>query len=142
MAANTPRDIRERLQVLLEDNEPYLKRSIEPFSLARQPNTVTDHAYTIEMERVREDSLTAEVTARLDRVTLNVARILGAKADAVIVDLLDELDEIDRRVRADGISQGYHMQPGASRVTRPEGRDYCLGTLTWLCDYDFLEAIA
>ncbi len=137
----TPRRIRERLQTLLEDTTPNLVRSVEPFSLLRQPNTVTDDAYTLEFERVRETSQTAEVTARIDRITLTVARRLSEPAEDTVVAVLDLLDDIDRRVRADGTSQGYHMQPGSSRVTRPEGRDYCLGTLTWLCDYDYSETV-
>jgi len=141
MAAMTPRTIRERLQTLLEDGDPSLLRSIEPFSLTKQPNTVTDKAYTLEDERVRETSLTAEVTARIDRVTLSVARRLGDPAEDTVVELLDLLDDIDRRVRADGVSQGYHMQPQGSRVLRPDGRDYCVGVLSWLCDYDYSETV-
>lgn len=142
MAALTPREIRERIQVVLEAVDPGLIRSREAFSLNLQPNTLTDNSYTLEDERLNERSQTANVTARLDRLTLTIARKLNMDGEAAVRALLDVLDDVDRRVRADGTSQGYHVWPTTSRVVRPEGRDYCLGTLAFTCDYDFSEAVA
>lgn len=142
MAALTPREIRERIQVVVEAVDPGLIRSREAFSLNLQPNTLTDNSYTLEDERLNERSQSAGVTARLDRITLTVARKLNMDSEAAVRALLDVLDDVDRRVRADGTSQGYHVWPTASRVVRPEGRDYCLGTLAFTCDYDFSEAVA
>lgn len=142
MAALTPREIRERIQTVVEAVDPGLVRAREAFSLALQPNTLVDNSYTLEDERLSERSQTANVTARLDRLTLTIGRKLNMDSEAAIRALLDVLDDVDRRVRADGTSQGYHLWPQTSRVTRPEGRDYCLGVLAWTCDYDFSEAVA
>ena len=142
MAAMTPGLIRARLMAVVEAADPGLVRSREAFSFDRQPNTVLDNTYTVDIERINERSQTADVTARLDRVTLTIARKLGMDSEAAARALLDVLDDVDRRLRADGTSQGYHLWPQASRVVRPDGRDYCLGTLSWTCDYDFSEAVA
>lgn len=143
MAAQTPRSIRARLMTLLEDPDgANLVRAREAFTVTRQPASLVDNAYTLETERVREDTLTAEVTARIDRITLTVARRVTMDSETAARALFDTLDDVDRRVRADGTSQGYHMQPGQSRVSRPEGKDYCVGVLTWLCDYDYSETVA
>ena len=142
MAAMTPALIRTRLMTLVEDVDPGLVRSQHAFSLAHQSNLVVDNSYTLEAERINERSQTANVTARLDRVTLTIARKLNMDSEAAIRALDDVLDDVDRRVRQDGVSQGYHMWPGTSRVVRPEGKDYCLGSLVWTCDYDFSEAVA
>lgn len=141
MAAMTPATIRARLMTLLEDGEPYLVRSQEAFSLDRQPNTLVDKAYTLTQAREREDSQTADVTARLDRVTLTVGKKLNMDPEGAVRTLQGWLDDIDRRVRADGVSQGFHMWPVTNSLTRPEGRDYCLGELSWRCDYDFSETV-
>lgn len=142
MAAMTPVLIRARLMTLLEAVDPGLVRSQHAFSLAHQPNTLVDNSYTLEAERINERSQTADVTARLDRVTLIIARKLNMDSEATARALLDVLDDVDRRVRADGKNQGYHMWPTTSRVTRPEGKDFCLGTLAWTCDFDYSEAVA
>jgi hypothetical protein len=142
MAAMTPALIRARLMTLLEAVDPGLIRSQHAFSLMHQSNLLVDNSYTLDDERVNERSQTADVTARLDRVTLTIARKLNMDSEAAIRALLDVLDDVDRRVRQDGVSQGYHMWPTTSRVVRPEGKDYCLGTLAWTCDYDFSEAVA
>lgn len=141
MAALTPRDIRERIQVVVEAVDPGLIRAREAFSLNLQPNTLVDNSYTLDTERLNERSQTNNVTARLDRITLTIARKLNMDSEAAIRALLDVLDDVDRRVRADGTSQSYHVWPQSSRVVRPEGRDYCLGTLAFTCDYDFSEAV-
>jgi len=141
MPAMTPRDVRERLMVVLEASSPGLIRSREAFSLNLQPTTVTDNSYTIEQERLREDSQTASVTARIDRITVTIARRLSMDSETAARELLDVLDDVDRRARADGVSQGYHLWPTGSRVVRPDGRDYCLGILSWTCDYDFSETV-
>ena len=142
MAAMTPASIRERLMDLVEAVDPGLVRSQHAFSLTHQPNTLVNNSYTLDAERINERSQTASVTARLDRVTLTIARRLDMDSEAAARALLDVLDDVDRRVRADGVSQGYHMWPTTSRVVRPEGKDYCLGTLAWTCDYDYVESVA
>lgn len=141
MAALTPREIRERVQTVLEDDAGLI-RSREAFSLNLQPNTVLDNSYTLDTERINERSQTNNVTARLDRLTVTVAKKLNMDSETAVRTLQDTLDDVDRRIRADGIDQGYHVWPGVLRITRPEGRDYCLGTLAWTCDYDYSEAVA
>lgn len=141
MAALTPTEMRERVMVLVEDDPPRLVRSREAFSLNLQPNSVTDNSYTLDTELQSEKSLTAGVTARLDKMTLTVARTLKQDSETAVRELRDVLTDVDRRLRADGVSQGYHVWPLSQRTTRPEGRDYCLGVLVWTCDYDFSEAV-
>jgi hypothetical protein len=141
MAAMTPATVRARLMTLLEDSSPYLTRSIEAFSLDRQPNVVVDNSYTLKHELVSEQSQTASVTARMDRVTITIGRLLKTDSEAAVRALHDVLMDVDRRVRADGVSQGYHVWPISNRVLRPDGRDYCLGELSWTCDYDFSETV-
>lgn len=142
MAAMTPQSIRERLHELLQADEPGLIPSQEVFSLLKQPNSLVDKAYTLTAAREREDSQTANVTARIDRVTLTVAKKFNMDAEASVQTLQDWMDDIDRRVRQDGVSQGYHAWPLVNRIERPEGQDYCLGELSWRVDYDFSEAVA
>ena len=141
MAAMTPASVRARIMTLLEDSDPWLTRSAEAFSLDRQPNAVLDNSYTLRQELVKENSQTSNVTARIDRVTLTIGRLLKTDGEAAIRALQDVLDDVDRRVRADGVSQGYHVWPQSNRITRPDGRDYCLGELAWTCDYDFSETV-
>lgn len=142
MAAMTPQEIRSRIMTLVEADPPALVRPREAFSLDRQPNTVLDNAYTLETELVSERSMTAGVSARIDRITLTVARTLKQDSETEARALLDVLTDVDRRVRADGINNSYHAWAQSQRVVRPEGRDYCLGVLAWTCDYDFTEALS
>ena len=141
MAALTPSELRDRLMTLVEATEPGLIRSIEAFSLNRQPATVLDNSYTLEQELVREQSMTAGVTARIDRFTITIGRLLKMDSETAARELFDVLTDVNRRVRADGVSNGYHVWPVSEKVVRPDGKDYCLGALVFTCDYDFSEAV-
>lgn len=142
MSAMTPSSIRARIMTLVEDTQPGLIRSIEAFSLNRQPNAVLDNSYTLEQSLSSEKSMTADVTARIDRVTLTIGRLLKMDSETAARELFDVMTDVDRRLRADGVSQGYHVWPISQRVVRPDGKDYLLGELVWTCDYDFSEAVA
>lgn len=138
----TPSTVRARIMTLVEATDPGLIRSIEAFSLNRQPNAVLDNSYTLDQQLVKETSMTADVTARIDRVTLTIGRLLKMDSETAARELLDVMTDVDRRVRADGVSQSYHVWPLSQKVVRPDGKDYVLGELVWTCDYDFSEAVA
>lgn len=115
----------------------------EPFSHDRQPAAVIDGAYYLEYGglALADRSQTAETLARADRVVIYVARHLKFAGQTEVEALHDQLDTIERALKADGPDESYHVWTETRRMTRPDGADFAVGSLSLMVDYDFSEAV-
>lgn len=144
MAALTTAEILARWRLVLEATSgPALVPTREPFSHQRQPATVMDGAYYMEYGGVvSEESQTNETIARVERLTVFVTRALKWEGQTEVEALHDTLDTIERALKADGPDQSYHVWTETKRMTRPDGADYAIGSITLTVDFDFSEAVA
>ncbi len=142
MAATTISAILERIETVLQAEPLVLTRSIDPFTDALTPNTMVDTTFRVVAGgMVRENSQSNYSTARVDRVTVTVAQALKFDGYQAQRDLQDLLDDIERAIIADGPDQGYMVtvEKGSRKVTRPKDSDLCQASISFFCDYDFLE---
>jgi hypothetical protein len=142
MASLTPAQIHTRFRAVLEASPLLLTESRDAFSHNLQPNTVLDGNYYIEDGGIQSSqSVTNYDAVRIDRVTVFVAQKLNFAGATALGALEDRLVAIEKAMIADGPAQSYAIVgTPARRVTRPEGKDYCVGSLTLQVDYDFDEA--
>jgi hypothetical protein len=141
MASLTPSAIHTRFRTVLEASPVSLTESRDAFSHDRQPNTVLDLCYYLEDGGIQSSaSVTNNDLVRIDRVTVFVAKKLNFDSATALASLEDKLVTIEREMVEDGPAQSYAIVGVPQRrVTRPEGKDYCVGSLTLQVDYDMDE---
>ncbi len=141
MSATTLAAIQTRFREVLEADPLYLVAARDAFSHDRQPNTLVDDAYCVVDDGVVSQRPTTNyMAARIDRVTVYVARTLKFAAATELTTLHETLNTIERAIKADGPAHSYHADLATRRVTRPEGRDLAIGSLGFNCDFDFDES--
>lgn len=142
MATTTLSAIHDRFRAVLEADTLALLPARDAFSHDRQPNGLLDRAYCLVDDGVvAQRPLTNYKAARLDRVTVYVARTLKFAPTAVLTDLHDALATIERAIKADGPAHAYHADLAVRRVTRPEGTDLAVASLGFNVDFDYDEAV-
>lgn len=143
MATTTLATIVDRVRTVLEASPFSLIPCRDQFSHDRQPNSVVDSSYWIEDTGLGSTaSLTNQIQARRDRVTVYVARKLKFAPVAELDTLQDTLLDIERYIKADGPDQSYHVDLLGRRVSRPAETDLAIGSVTLEVDYDLSEAVA
>jgi hypothetical protein len=142
MAATTLSAILTRIRAVCEASPLFLTPASEPFSPDREPTLTVDQAYVVLDEGLESHrSLTNQAAARIDRVTILVARRLGADPATTLGELEDTLLTLERALKADGPAGSYHAEILSRRVSRPAGKEIALGSLTVTVDYDLSEAL-
>jgi hypothetical protein len=120
-----------------------LTETREPFSHALQPNATLEHSFYLEDGgQISSNSVSNYDAVRLDRLTVFIAKTLAFDGQTAFDALQDTMVSVERALIADGPAQGYSVQVEQRRVTRPAGKDYCIGSLTVTVDYDFDETAA
>lgn len=143
MPTLTTADIQARWRVVLESQTGLaLVPTREPFSHDRQPAPVLDGAYYLEYGGVTsERSQTNETIARIERQIVYVTRALKFDGETAVAALHATLDTIERTLKDDGPDHGYHVWLETKRMTRPDGADYAVGSVSLLVDFDYSEAL-
>ena len=140
MADTTLSAIYARVATVLEADPFFFVATPEPFSHDRAPNAVTDRAYRIQDGGlVRSDSTSNYTAARIDRLTVFVAKKLAFANQDALETLEDTLLGIERAVKADGPANGYHAELENRLVTRIPETDVMVGSLNLTVDYDVSE---
>ena len=117
-----------------------LTETREPFSHGLQPNSALEDAFYVEDGGLVSSRPVSNYDAvRLDRLTVFIAKKLAFDGADALETLEDTLVTVERDLIADGPAQGYHVTVEQRRVSRPAGKDYCLGSLSLTVDYDFNE---
>lgn len=143
MASTTLATIIANMRTVLEASPFSFIAARDQFSHDRQPNSVLDSSYWIQDEGLGSNRWMSNNTmARLDRVSVFVARKLKFNPTAELDTLHDTLVDIERYLIDDGPDNSYSVQLVSRRVTRPPERDIAIGSITVSVDYDFNEAIA
>lgn len=141
MAVTTLAAIVTRFRAVLEAAPFSFTAATDQFSHDRQPNAVLDSAYYVEDTGLSDTvSLTNNQQARLDRLTVFVARKLKFDPVTELDTLQDTLLDIERYIKADGPNNSYHVDVVDREVTRPEELDIAIGSVTLEVDYDVSEA--
>ena len=143
MADITLTTILGRFQAVLEGPPFFYLPARDAFSHDRQPNSVLDQSYWLEDAGHQQTRpLGNKKAARLDRLTVYLARKLAFQPRSVVDTLESDLLTVERYLKADGPDQGYHVDLVGRRVSRPDGRDLAVASLTVEVDYDVDEAVA
>jgi hypothetical protein len=133
-------DIIARFRTVLEAAPVSLTETREAFSHERQPNAALENSYYLEDGGiVSSRSVSNYDVVRLDRLTVFIAKKLAFDGATAMDALEDTLVSVERALVADGTSQGYNVNVEQRRMTRPAGRDYCVGSLAVTVDYDYRE---
>ena len=141
MPAFTMSGLFTRFRTVLEATPLFLKESRDAFSHDRQPNTVLTDAYYLEDAGLSQQrQITNYDAVRIDNITVWVTRKLAFDGSAAMNTLEDTLNTIDQKIIADGVAQGYNPNLDGRRMTRPEGKDYCVGSISFAVDYDTDES--
>lgn len=141
MAALTLTDIINFFQAVLEGAPFSLKATREPFSHDRQPNSLLDNSYRLEDGGLGGTrSTTNDAAARLDNLSVWIAKKLAFSGQAAIESLEDSLVAIERRLKADGRQRGYHVEITGRKISRTG--DIGIASISFSVDYDFSEAVA
>lgn len=139
MAATTITAIGNRIEAVLEAAPLSLKKTTDAFSHDRQPNTSIDNAYRLQDGGlVSTKSATNMAAVRVDRLTIFIARKRKFGGRAPVESIQDDLNTIERYVKADGLSGSYHAELSGRKIT-PSG-DSVVGSIDVTVDYDFNEA--
>ena len=143
MADTTLATIVAHMRTVLEAAPFHFTPARDQFSHDRQPNGLLDSAYWIQDDGLASNRwLSNSSVARLDRVSVYVARKLKFNPVQEIDTLHDKLVDIERYLIQEAPDESYHVQLVARRVTRPAERDIAIGSVTLTVDYDFSEAVA
>lgn len=143
MAETTLATIVAHMRTVLEATPFHFNAARDQFSHDRQPNTVLDSSYWIQDEGLASNRwLSNHTVARLDRVSVFIARKLKFNPVQELDTLHDTLVEIERYLIREAPDESYSVQLVARRVTRPADRDIAIGSVTVTVDYDFSEAVA
>ncbi len=136
MAVTTLKAIVDRFQAVLEGGDLNYKKSTEEFSFDLQPNTRVDTVYRIQDDGLSESSsLTNNVDARVDGLSVWIARKATPDSQAVRETILLALDTIERKIVADGPAQNFHATITGREVERVG--DVIMARLGISVDYDF-----
>lgn len=143
MADTTLATIIGNMRTVLEATPFLFIPARDQFSHDRQPNTVVDSSYWIQDEGLGSSRwLTNHRVARLDRVSVYVARKLKFNPVAELDTLQDTLLDIERYLIDDGPDNSYSVQLAARHVSRPNDTDIAIGSVTVTVDFDLSEAVA
>lgn len=143
MASTTLATIVSNMRTVLEASPFTFIAARDQFSHDRQPNSVLDSSYWIQDEGLGSSRwMTNNTVARLDRLSVFVARKLKFNPVAEVDTLQDTLVDIERYLIADGPDNSYSVQLIGRRVTRPPDKDIAIGSVTVQVDFDFSEAVA
>ncbi len=135
MAATTLAAILDRFQAVCEGANVNLRKTTDEFSFDRQPNAKLDTVYRIEDAGFSETaSLTNNVDARVDLLSIWVARKATPDSQATRRTVEVDLLTIERQVVADGPDNNYHASKTAREVERVG--DVIMGRLELSVDYD------
>lgn len=143
MADTTLTTILQRFQAVLEGPPFFYLPARDAFSHDRQPNSVLDQSYWLEDAGHQQTRPLGNLkAARLDRITVYLARKLAFAPRTTVDTLETDLLTVERYLKDDGPDQSYHVDLVSRRVSRPEARDLAIGSLTLEVDYDVDEAVA
>jgi len=139
MATTTLKAIIDRLETVCEGATLGLQRSRTPFSLATEPNAVTESAYYIEDAGLLSSQIgTSDVEFRVDQVRVWVASRLMFDGQTRAETLQTTLVTMEQLILADGPANSYHAhvvsRDGPSAV---DGSDVMVAGLTVAVDYDY-----
>lgn len=141
MSDTTLKAIIDRFQAVLEASPISLTATRDAFSHDRQPNALLTNTYHVEDDGLQgTQSITNHKEARIDRLTVFVARKLDFAPQTAKETMETLLTTIERYLKADGLSNNYHVNLQNRRVTRPAGKDFLIGSVTLTVDYDFNAA--
>jgi hypothetical protein len=134
-------DIIDRFQAVLEAAPFSLKATTDPFGLDRQPNAALNNAYRIEDSGlVRSHSITNHVAARVDRLTVFIARKVAFGGSASPEALEAQLITIERYLKTDGRQNGFHVEAVGRKMKA--SKEVVIGSIDLTVDYDFNEAVS
>ena len=142
MADTTLSTILARFDAVLAAAPLRLKVAKDGFSHDRQPNTLLDGAYYVEDGGLVSSRPCGNYrAARIDRLVVYVAAKLKFDPTTAKRDMESTLLSVERYLKADGLSQSYHVEiTGGRRVTRPKGGEFLIGSLPLTVDYDVNES--
>lgn len=143
MADLTLQQIIDRFQAVLEAAPFTFKKTREPFSFDRQPNALLDNSYRVEDAGLSStEPMSNHAEARIDTLRVWIARKLKFDGQTALEALQTDLVSIERYIKADGVSQGYHVTLAGRDVQQgAENADFALAALDLACDYDFSESV-
>lgn len=143
MAETTLAAVIAHVRAVLEDPDLAFVPTRDQFTHDRQPNTVLDHAYWLEDGGISSSRpLTNYAVARLDRITVYVAKKMNFSPVNSYDALQDTLVAIERAVKADGPDHSYYAEVVARRITKAAALDVAIGSLTFALDFDMVESVA
>jgi preprotein translocase subunit SecA len=135
MAATTLKAVIDRFQAVLEGANLNLRKSTDEFSFDQQPNTKLNQVYRVEDAGLSEtQTLTNNVDARVDSLSVWLARKATPDAQAERETLETTLLTAERQIVADGPSNNYHASVSAREIERTG--DVLVARLEVLVDYD------
>lgn len=137
MAATTLKAIIDRLQAVCEASPLLFTKAKDAFSHQRQPNALLTDTYFIEdggMVSSLEQGNNAE--ARIDLLNIQLARKVAFNGTLALENLETDLLTLERYLLADGPTHSYYPRVINRRTTRPNGKDFVIGTLGVHVDYD------
>jgi hypothetical protein len=143
MPATTASAILTRFETVLAAAPLSLTKSIHPFGIATEANTVVDTLFRVLYGGSAGMPLSQSnhSEARLDRITVSVHRTLKDDAYAAQRALADLCDSVVKAIIADGGSNGYNAfeDKGSRKIVRPKDTDLCVAEIQFIVDYDWNE---
>lgn len=137
MPAFTVSGLLTRFRTVLEASPLSLSESRDAFSHDRQPNGLLTNVYYVEdAGLLQHRQVTNYDAVRIDRFVVYVTRHLAFDGSTAMNTLEDTLNTINKEIIEDGVAQGYNPNIDGRRMTRPEGKDYCVGSISFAVDYD------
>lgn len=138
MADTTLSAIIDRVQAVVEASPVSLLKSKDAFTHERQPNALlTDTYHLADGGLYTSVDVTSNAEARVDRLQILVARKVTFDSTAAMEAMHATLRAIERALIADGPAHSYNAQLNGRTVTKTAGKDFLIGSITMLFDYDY-----
>lgn len=140
MAATTLSAILARVKAVLEAAPLSLEPAGDPFTDTGTSNLMVDRTFRVVAGGLLGDTQQSNYSvARLERITVTVARKLNFDGYGAQEDLSDQFDAIERAIIDDGPDHSYDatVEKGSRKVVRPKDTDICQGSVSFIVDYDY-----